>query len=471
MRLQSESVSELSYYSGMLRLRRDGGAMIYFALLLAAGIPPNRSAQSADAARQPQAKVEPKRSALDLDRLLQDREYPELERQLPGANLSAVERSYFEGILADRSNQVSQAIATLEKILPGLRTANSQRAAVALRALVDDYFLSGRYGDASNAYADLTKHFADEFSRVHMYVMDPHIYELLRDAAPQTVSGKRNFSVAIRRNSLGIMDVPLQIADKKEWWIFDTGASISTITVSTANRLGLSISKKSASTQSNATGKEVPIWMTVIPQIRFGSAIVHNAVAQVMDDKDLDINLGENGLGENGHYQIDGILGYPVLAALGSFTFSVNDLAVAPESQSSSRSTRLYVDELTLLMEATAGGHELVFGFDTGAVASSFSAKYFREFPHEFASLTDREHMVAGAGGTRSSRDYELPRVEFELGSATATFKDVDVLTSDVGVGLLDEVYGNLGQDLISQFKTFTIDFKRMRLSVGDEVK
>src|SRR5580658_2167565 len=267
MRLQSESVSELSYYSGMLRLRRDGGAMIYFALLLAAGIPPNRSAQSADAARQPQAKVEPNRSALDLDRLLQDREYPELERQLPGANLSAMERSYFEGILADRSNQVSQAIATLEKILPGLRTANSQRAAVALRALVDDYFLSGRYGDASDAYADLMKHFADEFSRAHIYVMDPHIYELLRGAAPQSVSGESKFSVATRRNPLGDIDVPLQIGDKREWWIFDTGASISTITVSTANRLGLSISKGRASTQSNATGKEVPIWMTVIPEI------------------------------------------------------------------------------------------------------------------------------------------------------------------------------------------------------------
>jgi hypothetical protein len=466
MRLQSDSVPELSYHSGMLRLRRDGGAMFYFALLLAFGIPPNISAQSAEAARQPPAKVESKRSALDLDRLLQDREYPELERQLPGANLSAMERSYFEGILADRSNQVSQAIAILEEILPGLRTANSQRAAVALRALVDDYFLSGRYGDASDAYADLMKHFADEFNRAHIYGMDSHIYELLCDAAPQSVSGERNFSVAIRRNSVGDIDVPLQIGDKKEWWVFDTGASISTITVSTANRLGLTISKERASTQSNATGNEVSIWMTVIPQIRFGSAIVHNAVAQVMNDKDLDINLGENG-----HYQIEGILGYPVLAALGSFTFSGNGLTVAPESQPSLRSTGLYVDELTPLVEATAGGHELVFGLDTGAVASSFSAKYFREFPHAFASLTDREHMVAGAGGTRSSRDYELPRVELELGSARATLKDVDVLTSDLGIGLLDEVFGNLGQDVISQFKTFTIDFKRMRLSVGEEAK
>jgi predicted aspartyl protease len=440
--------------------------MFYFVLLLALGISPNISAQSADAARQPQAKVESKRSALDLDRLLQDREYPEMERQLPGANLSATERSYFEGILADRNNQVSQAIATLEKILPGLRTANSQRAAVSLRALTDDYFLSGRYGDASDAFADLMKHFADEFSRAHIYGMDPHIYESLRDAAPQSVSGERNFSVAIRHNSLGVIDVPLQIGDKKEWWIFDTGASISTITVSTANRLGLTISRERASTQSSATGKEVPIWITVIPQIRFGSAIAHDAVAQVMDDKDLDINLGENG-----HYQIEGILGYPVLEALGSFTFTGNELTVAPESQPTSRSTRLYVDEMTPLVEATAGGHELIFGFDTGAFSSSFSAKYFRKFPHDFASLTDREYMVAGAGGTRSSRDYELPRVELELGSATATFKNVDVLTSDLGAGLLDEVFGNLGQDVIRQFKTVTIDFKRMRLSVGEEAK
>jgi predicted aspartyl protease len=449
-------------------LRRDGRVAVCLSLLLVFGIPANTLAQSATATRQASTTVQSKRWALDFDRLVKQKEYRELERQLRAAPLTAMERSYFEGILADRSNQVSQAIAILEKALPDLRTTSSHRAAVALRTLADDYFKCGRYADASDAYSDLVKHFTGEFSHAERQGIEDnlHTYQLLRDAVPQRVSGARNFSVTVRRNPLGDIDVPLQIGDAKQWWIFDTGANTSTITLSTAKRLGLTISKGSASTQSGATGAEVSLRTTVIPQINFGEAIVHNAVAVVMDDKTLNVNLGENG-----HYQIEGILGYPVMEALGSFTFSGNELVVSSESQPSSGSTRLYMEGLTPLMEATVGDHELLFGFDTGADSSSFTAKYLREFPHEFASLTSRKHKVGGAGGLRSMRAYYLPQVELNLGSATAALKNVPVLTRDLGVDPLDSVFGNLGLDLLNQFRTFTIDFRRMQLSVGEKAK
>jgi predicted aspartyl protease len=432
------------------------------------GIAAGTIIQSAAAPAQPSTKVHPKKRPLDLDRLVQEKDYPELERRLRGAHLTEIERSYFEGILADRNNRIFQAIAILEKALPGLRAANSHRAAVAIRTLADDYFKRGRYADASDAYSDLEKHFAREFSHAEWQGIEDNLrtYQLLRDAAPQTVSGARNFRVTVRRNPLDNIDVPIQIGDAKQWWIFDTGANTSTITSSTAKRLGLTVSKGSASTQSGATGVEIPLWTTVIPQINFGDAVVHNAVAVVMDDKSLNVNLGDHG-----HYQIEGILGYPEMEALGSFTFSGNELVVNSESQPSSRSTRLYVEGLTPLVEATVGGHELLFGFDTGANSSSFTAKYLREFPREFASLTSREHMAGGLGGLRSMRAYYLPQVELNLGSATASLKKVPVPTRDLGVDPLDSVFGNLGLDLLDQFRTFTIDFRNMQFSVGEEPK
>jgi hypothetical protein len=40
-----------------------------------------------------------------FDQLIEAKDYPEFERELPGARLSTKERMYFEGILADRLNR------------------------------------------------------------------------------------------------------------------------------------------------------------------------------------------------------------------------------------------------------------------------------------------------------------------------------------------------------------------------------
>lgn len=75
---------------------------------------------------------------------------------------------------------------------------------------------------------------------------------------------------------------------------------------------------------------------------------------------------------------------------------------------------------------------------------------------------------MAGAGGVRLMHAYKLPRVELHLGTATATLKEVPVLTEDVGADPLDGVFGNLGQALLKQFRSYTIDFSRMQFIVGE---
>jgi predicted aspartyl protease len=425
-------------------------------------------AQSPTAVEQASVKAHSQNAGSDLDRLVREKRYPELERELPSSHLTATERSYFEGILADRRNHVPQAIAILENLVPSLRTANRSRAAATLRTLAGDYFKVGRYADASDVYSDLLKHFAANFEPAEKRAIgdNQQTFEWLRGAAPQTISGVRSFSVPTQRDPIGDLDVPLQIGEAKQWWIFDTGANVSTITSSTARRLGLIISKGQARTQGGATGAEVPLRTAVIPQLTFGEAILHNVVALVTDDKALDIDLGKNG-----HYQIQGILGYPVLAALGSFTVTGDEMVVSPNSQGSARSTSLYVEELTPLVMATVNGQDLLFGFDTGSSSAEFTSKYLHEFPRQFASLKTTEMRFGGAGGERMLPVYHLPQVEVVLGRAAAQLKNVPVLARDRGVDPLDQVFGNLGQGLLNQFRTYTIDFSDMRLSVGENVR
>ena len=403
-----------------------------------------------------------------LDTFIRERSYSELARQLLSAKLVPLERDYFQAILDDRTNHPEHAAAELEKILPELKKTSAQRAAVALEALAYDYFDLGHYADASDTLSVLLKDFSVVLSpgAKKNTTNDRNTFELLRGVPPQTISGARDFKVTVQRDSINDIDVPIGISGKAQWWIFDTGANITTISLSSAKQLGLTLSKGHASTQSGATGKEVSLSTTVVPELHFGGAVVHNVVSLVMDDEALDVDLGKDG-----HYRIQGILGYPVLAALGSFTVSDNEMTVSPEVRLSTGSAKLYVEELTPAVEAEADGKELLFQFDTGQSRAELSAKYVRAFPKRFASLKGVNAGIGGAGGVGSLPAYSLPELVLHLGAATATFSNITAISQDRDVYPQDEFFGNVGQGLLQQFRTYTIDFTRMQLALGEHVQ
>lgn len=89
------------------------------------------------------------RVASDLALLVREKRYIEFARQLEGAQgLSASDRTLFEGILANRRNQVSTSIRLLEPLAHTLVEGPADRAELGLCALGDDYAKSFRYGDA-----------------------------------------------------------------------------------------------------------------------------------------------------------------------------------------------------------------------------------------------------------------------------------------------------------------------------------
>jgi hypothetical protein len=93
------------------------------------------------------------RVASDLALLVREKRYIEFARQLEGAQgLSPSDRTLFEGILANRRNQVSTSIRLLEPLARTLVEGPADRAELGLCALGDDYAKSFRYGDAADTY-------------------------------------------------------------------------------------------------------------------------------------------------------------------------------------------------------------------------------------------------------------------------------------------------------------------------------
>ena len=94
---------------------------------------------------------------LDLDLLVHQKRYIELERDLKAAqDLPASDRAFYDGILANRKNDVSDSIHLLEPLARTIAQGSVGRAEVVLCTLADDYAKSFRHGDASDIYSLLS---------------------------------------------------------------------------------------------------------------------------------------------------------------------------------------------------------------------------------------------------------------------------------------------------------------------------
>jgi predicted aspartyl protease len=402
------------------------------------------------------------KSKPDFDALVEHRDYLELERVLPGAELDPLGRSYFEGVLANRRNDLDKSISLLQPIVPNLEAKDPRRAAVALRTFADDFVKTFRYADADHAYAELLAKFAKQFKTGDRQSLDDDgkVNHLLSGAPRQTVDFSGPFSLATHHSAIGTIDTDLTVNGVTNSWILDTGANFSVITESVARKMGLKLSEGTAQTQGS-TGAENLLHTAIVPEIKIGTATVHNMVALVLQDQALTIPLPK------GKYQIDAILGFPVLSVLGELTFtSDNQVQVKVASGDDQSGAKMFMQQLNPLLQLRINGRDLLMFFDTGADSSVFTVRYYEAFRQEFTGLPKGKHGIGGAGGVRSASAYKLPKVEVGIGNEKTLLENVPVLAEPLGTDQ-DLLYGSIGRDLVARFSRFTIDFKAMRFRVA----
>jgi predicted aspartyl protease len=409
------------------------------------------------------AQMEAQNSTPGLDDLLQRKQYSELEHALTTdpSDIAPLSLAYFEGIMANHTNRLQRSIDLLERVLPVLSLSNPARAELTLCALADDYAKSFRYEDGARTYSDASR-LAERQNKVSACdaAREASRWALLSDAPAQVIYGRRAFTVEGKRDSIGLIQVPIKAGSYTGSWIVDSGASLSVISRSVADQIGLKFSS-SQETAQGATGREVLIRTAVIPEMRLGEAILRNVAVLVADDSDL--NFPQLG------YQLDGSLGMSVIAALGRITFySDGRVAFDQNTKASDRnvdSHTLFFENFTPLITADFGHGNKLFTVDTGAVGTILSAQFYKAHrasldPADFVSLE-----LVGAGGSIHSPAYMLHGVVGRLGEECTSVEDIEVLTERTG--LPDEFYGNVGQNVLSSFTSFTLDFKSMQFSTS----
>src|SRR5262245_59918759 len=246
------------------------------------------------------------------------------------------ERDYFGGVLAVRSGRFDEGIPQLTRAAPSLRESAPARAALALEALATASLAISHYGDAAQAYDDLSAHFADHLDRFP--ADDAALAHVLSGTPPPTIAWREQpvrLKTAI--NPIGLRVAELMVNGAREQWLLDTGANQSLVTRSFADRLGLKPLPGVVPVGSGVTGFQSSMQVAVLPILTVGGATLQHVAVGILDDQHLRVGIGGNS------YQIRAILGYPVFRALGAFTFTREGEFRAGDAERPTSGARMYM--------------------------------------------------------------------------------------------------------------------------------
>jgi predicted aspartyl protease len=301
------------------------------------------------------------RQLRDLRQLQEKSQFFQLREALARPRSNNSDTLFYDALVESRFGQDTAAIKDLQKFEASSGDPVRQRKAY--EELASALKRVGRYADSARALSGALRltpagdgdRADNENARA--------LYESLADVAPQTIEfGQQEVPIQARFNPLGSWDVPVEVNSHQGEWIFDTGANLSTISESEAARMGLS-PRETSTYVNGSTGKKNPIRLAVARDLRFGNAHLSNVVFLVISDQALYIAPLK--------YQIRGILGLPVLRALGCVAVSAQGVIhIETKEAAAAGEPNLFLDGSDPVVEVRHGGRRLQMFLDTGANAT-----------------------------------------------------------------------------------------------------
>jgi hypothetical protein len=226
----------------------------------------------------------------------------------------------------------------------------------------------------------------------------------------------------------------------RRFWI-DTGAGLTVLSSTLAAEVGIRAGE-GAGRAGTGTSRSVAARPAVIDELRLGAITVRNHPAIVLDAGDLALRVP----GTLARLRIDGILGWPLLARLDLTLDHVGRRVVLREPHPRPTAERnLFWLGYPVVAARAENGRELLLGLDTGASASSLSARFLSAAGVEATGT--RARRVGSAGGYERVTVQTLREATLLVDGWRVHLTGVDVAAEHVG-GALD-LHGVVGSDLV----------------------
>lgn len=357
---------------------------------------------------------------------------------------------YYKALFANVCNNPSLSNLYLDNLKPGPLTKSFKY----YKLKNDNYIKLFDYANAYQTSKILTTQFLKNFTpeELNDEMNNQRIWEVLKLQQPQTIDEFTNVAVTAKKDIASLINIPVSANDATSDFVFDTGAGISCITQSLANKLGLTILPDNNINVMSFTGIENKVLIGVAPVLTIGNITIHNAIFLVYPDTAFTF--------ANGAYVINGIIGFPIIKELGTVTIEENSLAFSKKNTTERKERNLFTDQLRSVLMLTYRNKTLPFNFDSGAKESTFNKSFydlFQSYLDKNGTLVSEK--TAGAGGQEVvSELLEVKDQNIRLGKLAIGLKKLQVDKANYGVyGKVN--YGNIGQDIIGQFRKVTISF------------
>lgn len=392
-----------------------------------------------------------------LDSLYRAHDYFALRTQLPSklssTDTTRVRTGFYLAAVQHAFNEPLRSNSTISHVLQAKSVPDSLRFELRRMQLSNDLRLN-QYANAdsvASAILATPPHSADSATLANIRNTG-RLMRALRDVPPQ-VATKTALSV-LRTD--GARRIPVEIGDSLRHYGFDTGANLSVLMRSEAEALGLEIQPVGLAIGSS-TDASVAADIAVAPHVTIGRIDYQNVVFLVLPDSALTFPGG---------FRIPGLIGFPVIEAMGEIRFMPDGSLEIPAQVPIRSLHNLALEELRPLVQVDYDGEKLVCLLDTGAGQTSFFAPYYLRHRARFESQGAPDSMkTGGAGGVRKLPVYRLPRVDLALGDTTVVLHDVPVHTSFLH-SPKDEPACRIGRDVLNSFGKYVLNFRSMTLAL-----
>ena len=257
--------------------------------------------------------------------------------------------------------------------------------------------------------------------------------------------------IPLTRDKAGLSNLPVTFGEDSLGFIFDTGANISTVTASTAQAMGMRMLDASFTVKA-ISGIDVNSGLAIAPSFFIGGILIENAVFLVLPDSALTFPQID--------YRILGIIGYPVMAAMEEIQLVKGSSLIVPARSSSTSIRNLAMEFLTPLIQLPSEEDTLVFKFDTGADGTTLYRDYYLRHKEKVESTyTPTMISLGGAGGKAEVEAYKI-NLPLTINDRQVLLDSVDLIKENLTKN--ENIYGNIGQDLVAKFDTLIINFEEM---------
>lgn len=155
-----------------------------------------------------------------------------------------------------------------------------------------------------------------------------------------------------------------------------------------------------------------------------------------------------------------------MLEAFAAVTFQRNGWFEAVERAAPiDGGARLHFWNGQLVASCRIGARDMPLLLDTGANETLMFSSYYDAVGDEHATWKKVVGRVNGISGAAKLTVYAQPRLDVAVGESEARLHRTLVLAGPFGA-YHGSLYGIVGRDVVGQFKTLTIDFAAMRVSL-----